>query len=131
MSIADMARKYMALRTEYSDLERRTKEAKQMRDEAERMLADSLIDEGMDSVKVDGRNFRLSSTTKALVNKADMDVYMERLRQRDLGDMITTSVNFNTTQAFIKSQLAENGGILPDWLEDIAHVSTEPSIILR
>lgn len=56
----------------------------------------------------------------------------DALRSKGFGELIYETVNANSLSAFVKEQIAENGGDeLPDWLKGLVNVFEKTTVTVR
>ena len=53
------------------------------------------------------------------------------LRAGGFGDLVYETVNANSLSAFVKEQVAENGDMLPDWLDGLVNVFEKTTVGVR
>ena len=131
MTITDMAKAYLAAADQVKDLDHQAKAAKQERDDLEAALVDAMLDEELQSLKVQGRLLSLRQQIHVTPDMTKEEQLFGALEAHGLGSMIKRTVNRNTLTAAVKEQMAFNGGELPAWLDGAVNIFEQPKIIAR
>ena len=59
------------------------------------------------------------------------DELYQALKKAGYGDLVYETVNANSLSAFVKEQMAENGDVLPGWLNGLVNVFEKTGVSLR
>ena len=78
-----------------------------------------------------GTMFCLTTKTHATAVAGRKEELFSALRAGGFGDLVYETVNANSLSAFVKEQVAENGDMLPDWLDGLVNVFEKTTVGVR
>ena len=78
-----------------------------------------------------GTMFCLTTKTHASAVAGRKEELFSALRAGGFGDLVYETVNANSLSAFVKEQVAENGDMLPDWLDGLVNVFEKTTVGVR
>ena len=78
-----------------------------------------------------GMMFCLTTKTRASATAGRKEELFTALRGEGYGDLVYETVNANSLSAFVKEQMAENGDVLPAWLDGLVNVFEKTGVSLR
>ena len=78
-----------------------------------------------------GTMFCLTTTTRASAVAGCKDDLFCALKTEGFGELVQESVNSNSLSAFVKEQIAENGDVLPDWLNGLVNIYEKTTVGVR
>lgn len=131
MTITDMAKEYLAAADQAKALEAQAKAAKQERDDLEAALVDAMLDEELQSLKVQGRLLSLRQQMHVTPDMTKEEQLFGALEAHGLGSIIKRTINRNTLTATVKEQMEINGDELPAWLDGVVNIFEQPKIGIR
>lgn len=131
MTITDMAKEYLAAADQAKDLEHQAKLAKQARDDLETTLIDAMLEEELQSLKVQGRLLSLRQQIHVSPDIAQEEQLFGALEAHGLGSIIKRTINRNTLTATVKEQMELNDDELPQWLVGKVNIFEQPKIGIR
>ena len=117
----ELADRLRALRDEKAEAEQRVKELNAEIDEVDYRLSELMADTETQNFTRAGMMFCLTTKTRASAT----------LRGEGYGDLVYETVNANSLSAFVKEQMAENGDVLPAWLDGLVNVFEKTGVSLR
>ena len=113
----ELADRLRALRDEKAEAEQHLKEIKAEMDEVDYRLSELMAESETQNFTRAGTMFCLTTKTHASAVAGRKEELFSALRASGFGDLVYETVNANSLSAFVKEQTAENGDMLPDWLE--------------
>ena len=78
-----------------------------------------------------GTMFCLTTTTRASAVAGCKDDLFQALKAEGFGELVQETVNSNSLSAFVKEQIAENGDVLPDWLNGLVNIYEKTTVGVR
>ena len=78
-----------------------------------------------------GTMFCLTTTTRASAVAGCKDDLFHALKTGGFGELVQETVNSNSLSAFVKEQIAENGDVLPDWLNGLVNIYEKTTVGVR
>jgi hypothetical protein len=78
-----------------------------------------------------GTMFCLTTTTRASTVAGCKDDLFLALKAEGFGELVHETVNSNSLSAFVKEQIAENGDVLPDWLNGLVSIYEKTTVGVR
>lgn len=78
-----------------------------------------------------GTMFCLTTTTRASAIAGCKDGLFQALKSEGFGELVQETVNSNSLSAFVKEQIAENGDVLPDWLNGLVSIYEKTTVGVR
>ena len=127
----DLADQLRALRDAKAEAELRLKEINAEIDEVDYRLSELMAESETQNFTRAGTMFCLTTKTRASATAGRKDELFSALRGEGYGDLVYETVNANSLSAFVKEQIAENGDVLPAWLNGLVNVFEKTSVSLR
>lgn len=127
----ELADRLRALRDEKAEAEQRLKEINAEIDEVDYRLSELMAETETQNFTRAGTMFCLTTKTRASATAGRKDELFSALRGEGYGDLVYETVNANSLSAFVKEQIAENGDVLPAWLEGLVNVFEKTGVSLR
>lgn len=127
----ELADRLRALREEKAEADQRLKEIKAEMDEVDFQLSDLMAESETQNFTRAGVMFCLTTKTHASATAGRKDELFSALRGEGYGDLVYETVNANSLSAFVKEQIAENGDVLPPWLEGLVNVFDKTTVGVR
>ena len=127
----ELADRLRALREEKTEAEQRVKDINADMEETEYRLSELMAETETQNFTRAGMMFCLTTKTRASAMAGSKDELFSALRKAGYGDLVYETVNANSLSAFVKEQMAENGDILPDWLNGLVNVFEKTGVSLR
>ena len=127
----ELADRLRALREEKTEAEQRVKDINADMEETEYRLSELMAETETQNFTRAGMMFCLTTKTRASAMAGSKDELFSALRKAGYGDLVYETVNTNSLSAFVKEQMAENGDILPDWLNGLVNVFEKTGVSLR
>lgn len=127
----ELADRLRALRDEKAEAEQRLKEINAELDEADYRLSELMAETETQNFTRAGMMFCLTTKTRASATAGRKEELFAALRGEGFGALVYETVNANSLSAFVKEQIAENGDVLPAWLEGLVNVFEKTSVSLR
>lgn len=100
-------------------------------DRVDETLARHMTDTETQNFTRNGATFCLIDTVRVSATAGKKDELFEALRKAGYGDLVYETVNANSLSAFVKEQTAENGDVLPDWLDGLVTVFEKTAVGVR
>lgn len=126
----ELADQLRALRDEKTEAEQRLKELNAAIDEAEYRLSEMMAESETQNFTRQGMMFCLTTKTRASAMAGRKEELFAALRGEGYGDLVYETVNANSLSAFVKEQMAENGDVLPSWLDGLVNVFEKTGVSL-
>ena len=130
-TLFEWADKLKALRDRKDELEAELKQVNMDIDNADWHLSNLMAETETQNFTRAGTMFCLTTKTRASAKAGQKDELFAALRGEGFGDMITETVNANSLSSFVKEQIAENGDVLPDWLNGLVSVFEKTTVGVR
>lgn len=127
----ELADTLRSLREEKAGAELRLKEINAAIDEADYRLSELMAETETQNFTRAGMMFCLTSKTRASATAGRKEELFSALRGAGYGDLVYETVNANSLSAFVKEQIAENGDVLPSWLDGLVNVFEKTGVSLR
>ena len=118
----ELADRLRALRDEKAEAEQHLKEIKAEMDEVDYRLSELMAESETQNFTRAGTMFCLTTKTHASAVAGRKEEFVPPPRAGGFGDLVYETVNANSLSAFVKEQVAENGDMLPDWLDGLVNV---------
>lgn len=131
LRLFEWADKLKALRDRKDELEAELKQVNADIDNADWHLSNLMAETETQNFTRAGTMFCLTTKTRASARAGQKDELFAALRGEGYGDMITETVNANSLSSFVKEQIAENGDMLPDWLDGLVSVFEKTTVGVR
>ena len=122
----ELADRLRALRDEKAEAEQHLKEIKAEMDEVDYRLSELMAESETQNFTRAGTMFCLTTETHASAVAGRKEELFSALR-----DLVYETVNANSLSAFVKEQVAENGDMLPDWLDGLVNVFEKTTVGVR
>ena len=120
----DRIREFVMLSDEIKEKEDEVEVLKAQRAKLQAAIVEDFAQEGIDSVRMDGRKVYLRRDLRANVLSEKVEDAAKAFRLAGYGDMVRDSINANTLSAFVR----ENEGRLPASIEPFVSVYEQFSI---
>lgn len=120
-----------ALRDRKDELESELKQVNMDIDNADWHLSNLMAETETQNFTRAGTMFCLTTKTRASAMAGQKNELFAALRGEGYGDLITETVNANSLSSFVKEQIAENGDVLPDWLNGLVSVFEKTTVGVR
>ena len=120
-----------ALRDRKDELESKLKQVNMDIDNADWHLSNLMAETETQNFTRAGTMFCLTTKTRASAMSGQKNELFAALRGEGYGDLITETVNANSLSSFVKEQIAENGDVLPDWLNGLVSVFEKTTVGVR
>ena len=130
-ALFEWADRLKELRNRKDDLEAELKQVNADIDNADWHLSNLMVDSETQNFTRAGTMFCLTTKTRANAAAGRRDELFEALRSEGFGNMITETINAGTLSSFVKEQIAENGDMLPAWLDGLVTVFEKTSVGVR
>ena len=78
-----------------------------------------------------GKLFYLCNHVHASALDGNKEKLYQTLKKNGYGDLVTETINSKTLDSFVKDQMEENNGILPEWLEGAVSVYEQVKVNMR
>lgn len=127
----ELADRLRSLRDEKADAEQHLKELNAEIDEVDYRLSELMAETETQNFTRAGMMFCLTTKTRASAAAGRKEELFAALRGEGYGDLVYETVNANSLSAFVKEQIAENGDVLPAWLDGLVNVFEKTSVSLR
>ena len=127
----ELADRLRALRDEKAETEQHLKEIKAEMDEVDYRLSELMAESETQNFTRAGTMFCLTTKTHASAVAGRKEELFSALRAGGFGDLVYETVNANSLSAFVKEQVAENGDMLPDWLDGLVNVFEKTTVGVR
>ena len=127
----ELADRLRALRDEKAEAEQHLKEIKAEMDEVDYRLSEVMAESETQNFTRAGTMFCLTTKTHASAVAGRKEELFSALRAGGFGDLVYETVNANSLSAFVKEQVAENGDMLPDWLDGLVNVFEKTTVGVR
>lgn len=131
MSVITAIEVYKDKREAKEAAERAFDDAKAELQEAERALVEAMVSDEVESIKVDGKLFSLSTKAYYSCPADNSDALFALLRRDGLGDIIKEKVDPRTLSSSLRELAEECGGVLPEGYGDVVNVYDKTSISVR
>ena len=130
----EVFRHYLTWKDKKAELERDLDEAKERMEFFQNLIMDELVDNGVDSMRVDGR--LVFPKKQMFVSAGAMtDDTKQNLRDVGAGDLIQETVNGQRLSAFVREYMKENSfddtSKLPDWMKNNFSITEKVSLGVR
>ena len=127
----ELADRLRALREEKTEAEQRIKDINADMEETEYRLSELMAETETQNFTRAGMMFCLTTKTRASAMAGSKDELYQALKKAGYGDLVYETVNANSLSAFVKEQMAENGDVLPGWLNGLVNVFEKTGVSLR
>ena len=100
-------------------------------DEVDYRLSELMAESETQNFTRAGTMFCLTTKTHASAVAGRKEELFSALRAGGFGDLVYETVNASSLSAFVKEQVAENGDMLPDWLDGLVNVFEKTTVGVR
>lgn len=130
----EVFRHYLTWKDKKAELENDLDEAKERMEFFQNLIMDELVDNGVDSMRVDGR--LVFPKKQMFVSAGSMtDETKQNLRDVGASDLIQETVNGQRLSAFVREYMKENSlddtAKLPDWMKNNFSITEKVSLGVR
>lgn len=129
LDIFDLARLVTDKRADKKNLEDELKKLNADLDECESSLIQAMADEELDSFKLEGRSYILTSRLYASPKAGQKDEVIEWFKSSDMSDIVQETINAQTLTATVKAMQEEVP--LPEDLTALLNIYEKPGISIR
>ena len=130
-TLFEWADRLKALRDRKEALEAELKQVNMDIDNADWHLSNLMAESETQNFTRAGTMFCLTTKTHASAVAGRKEELFSALRAGGFGDLVYETVNANSLSAFVKEQVAENGDMLPDWLDGLVNVFEKTTVGVR
>ena len=130
-TLFEWADRLKALRDRKEALEAELKQVNVDLDDADWHLSNLLAESETQNFPSAGTLFCLTTKTHASAVAGRKEELFSALRAGGFGDLVYETVNANSLSAFVKEQVAENGDMLPEWLDGLVNVFEKTTVGVR
>ena len=130
-TLFEWADRLKALRDRKDELEAELKQINMEIDDADWHLSNLMAESETQNFTRAGTMFCLTTKTHASAVAGRKEELFSALRAGGFGDLVYETVNANSLSAFVKEQVAENGDMLPDWLDGLVNVFEKTTVGVR
>ena len=130
-TLFEWADRLKALRDRKEALEAELKQVNVDIDDADWHLSNLMAESETQNFTRAGTMFCLTTKTHASAVAGRKEELFSALRAGGFGDLVYETVNANSLSAFVKEQVAENGDMLPDWLDGLVNVFEKTTVGVR
>ena len=127
----ELSDRLKALKENKKELETTLKNVNEKIFEIESSLAELMTLNETQNFTRSGTMFSLTTSTKASAKAGRREELYTALKNAGYGDLVVETVNPSSLSAFVKEQISENGGTLPEWLDGLVNVFEKTSISMR
>ena len=131
MQIFELAKKLKKCKEAKSELEKQQKALTEEINQLEYQLSDLMAETECPSFACAGKLFYLCNHVHASALDGNKEKLYQTLKENGYGDLVVETVNSKTLDSFVKEQMEENNGILPEWLEDAVSVYEQVKVNMR
>ena len=131
MQIFELAKKLKKCKEAKSELEKQQKALTEEINKLEYQLSDLMAETECPSFACAGKLFYLCNHVHASALDGNKEKLYQTLKENGYGDLVVETVNSKTLDSFVKEQMEENNGILPEWLEDAVSVYEQVKVNMR
>ena len=131
MQIFELAKKLKERKEAKSELEKKEKELTAEITAIDRELSELMMETECPSFACAGKLFYLCNHVHASALDGNKEKLYQTLKKNGYGDLVTETVNSKTLDSFVKDQMEENNGILPEWLEGAVSVYEQVKVNMR
>ena len=127
----DLADGLRALREKKAALEDELTQVRIAIDNADWHLAQLMAEQEIPNFTRAGKQFVLTNKPFASAEADRKPELYDALKANGYGDMVYETVNANTLTAFVKEQISEHEGELPDWLTGLVRVFPKVTVAVK
>ena len=131
MQIFELAKKLKERKEAKSELEKKEKELTAEITAIDRELSELMMETECPSFSCAGKLFYLCNHVHASALDGNKEKLYQTLKKNGYGDLVTETVNSKTLDSFVKDQMEENNGILPEWLEGAVSVYEQVKVNMK
>jgi len=129
--IFELADRYKELKEEKDALQGKLKELNKQLEKTNDELTAEMVDNELQNFQRGDRTFYLQTKLHAHDLKDKRDQLYEVLRKEGYGDLIKETVNPKTLESFVREQIEENEGDLPEWIREYVSVYEKDVVGMR
>jgi hypothetical protein len=112
-------------------LDDRLKKLTKYIEEIEYKLSDAMALSETQNFTRSGKTFYLTTKTRASAAAESKESLFKALRKEGFGSLVYETVNANSLSSFVKEQIGENEGNLPEWLQGLVNVFEKTTVGVR
>lgn len=130
----EVFRQYLALKQEKSDLEQQLETVKERMQFFQDLIMDELVENGVDSVRVDGKNVFPKRQLFASASVLTPD-FKQALIESGAVDLVQETVNSQRLSGFVREYMRDNDipeiTGLPDWMKNGMNITEKVTLGVR
>ena len=127
----DLAEELEGLTEAKKKLEAKVKDLNKEIEVVQEMLVQEMVDNEIQNFTKQGRMFYLQTATYVSGISGEQENLMQSLKDQGFGDIVKETVHPGTLKGFVKEQINEEGGVLPEWLEGLVNVYEKEQVRMR
>mgnify|MGYP003699997865 CR=1 FL=1 len=131
MSIFELAEKLKQLKDRKKELEEQVKVVNEEIEMIEQQLITEMLTDEIQNFNKDGYTYYLSIKPYASPVPESKKELFQKLKENGFGDLVYETINANSFNAFVREQMEENNGEVPDWLKPYVHIYEKQTIGIR
>jgi len=128
LSLADdleeLTERKRALESEVKDINKKIETVQEL-------LVQEMVDHEMQNFTRQGKMFYLQTATYVSGISGEQENLMRTLKDQGFDDIVKETVHPQTLKGFVKEQMDEEGGELPDWLQGLVNVFKKEQVRMR
>ncbi len=129
--IFELAEKLKQLKDKKKELEEQVKAVEDEIEQIEQQLIVQMIADEVTSFNKDGYTYYLSIKPYASPVPESKKELFQKLKENGFGDLVYETVNANSFNAFVREQIEENGGEIPEWLGPYVRIYEKQTIGIK
>lgn len=130
----EVFRQYLALKQEKSDLEQQLETVKERMQFFQDLIMDELVENGVDSVRVDGKNVFPKRQLFASASVLTQD-FKQALIESGAVDLVQETVNSQRLSGFVREYMRDNDIAevtgLPEWMKNGMNITEKVTLGVR
>lgn len=127
----ELADELKALREKKAELDDALAQVKIEIDNTDWHLAQLMAEMELPNFTRAGKQFYLTNKSMASAEAHKKPELYSALKVNGYGDMVYETVNANTLTSFVKEQMSENEGELPEWLDGLVRVFPKTTVAVK
>lgn len=130
-NIFDLADKLKELKQKAKELKDEEKRISEETEKVEQEMAAAMVEEEIQNFSRGCTLFYLNTKTYASANPEKKQELFTALKEQGYGDLVYETVNSNSLSAFVKEQIEQNEGEMPEWLDGLVNTFDKTTIGMR
>lgn len=127
----DLADELEELTENKKELEGKVKELNKEIERVQEQLVQEMVDHEVQNFTRQGKMFYLQTATYVSGISGEQENLMQVLKDQGFDDIVKETVHPQTLKGFVKEQIDEEGGELPDWLQGLVNVYEKEQVRMR